>query len=846
MDKKVAISVSVDEAQFSRAKQKLSEITAEIKKIADLTKGLDLGGLFSGVGTRKRQAGTGNNTAARGAAAAPNVSLGGVENLAKSAQAFRQAGDSAKTALKGMSDAFKEHVGVSSRESKRLLQEMGELEKGFDRLSRKAKGMGGGGDFTANERSSISGPMGRIFNRGGGGRGDLTGAELASIQSPMGRAMGSGFWNKSIPGTPEMPGGSNSFLARGLGIKGGPALGVLGPLAAIATAVNYGMEQRNVNQMANLGYQANHLPFLAATRSAAAGQFFGGNALAIKQGDFARSMALSSLGKDRNFMSLIGDQRMNYQKMAIDKTDSTSFWQNPTFGNARSQFRNWVGGGASRMTDFLGGAEVPGLAAAQANEIRNRIQKDFISTRGTEDLGKMLDLKMQQDPVNNALMNSVWSGASGNLGLSRAAGISGGLRWKRGRGGMQQYDTVSDFNAAALRTGFGGGEIAGQMMQTMAASGRRGGVGTAASLMNAGFGGLSNATNLYGQGAQFGAGGFYGGFQGLLGAGGVGGVAGSQLGSLVMNGMNGGNFTGFSGPNVGLGFAGVLADATMTGNASTDIRQARKLSSGLNGMNNMMSGALDPLQQALNYSAAMSAMPGSGFASKKALMDMDAPTRMEILRSGKVPEWMRESGVGLKDVQSYVGAQGATALSRISDPMVSGTGLEGALGRYRKSGGLDYLRGMKGGDRDTEISRLSRLFNMSGMESLDGSEMMIRLGLGEKGIGRRARGRGVGAGLDYGSNRMQVLRAQAGIVDDEGKALVDQKDAIADEIGRAPANARAQDRSREIAQRGAGGSPEEALASVQVALSNFVNSLRQMPGLVSGPVRAKPPIPAAR
>jgi hypothetical protein len=864
MEKQIKVTAAVDPS-FDKAIARVDQLIAKFKELAAVSK--EAGGGFGnilGLGNNRAIPGTGAGSPGRRVQAqTQQVGVGGVDNLVKSAQAFKGAGDAAKTALKGMSDAFREHVGVSTREGQKLVKELSDIEKSLERVASKAaklKGMPGGlsrlmPDASHAERESIMPSWRSRLNsmmRGGGPASDLTAEESASIQGPLGRLFrgsgGNSWWNKAIPGTPELPGSAGSGLGKlmgNLGFKGGSTgMGVAGAVAAVGAAVNYAMEQRQEQQLAALEYQTKHQPFVGAQRSATLGQVFGGNALAIRQGDLSRSMALTGLAKDKNFLGLLGNQRAEFQKFIIDKQTPTEFFQNPTAGNAWNLAKNWIGSKASRAVDFIGGAEIPGLSTQQANEIRNRMQKDFLATRAPEDMQKMLELKMQQDPVHNQLMNELYGGAIGDLSLSRAARISGGVG--RRRDGTP-FDTVKMFEARAAHGGFGSGELAGMIGQIGGVGWGLGG-GAAERLLSAQHGGLGNAVQLYGLGAQFGggtargAGRFFSGLQGMIGRGGVDVTAGAQIFGAGEGAMTAGNFSGF-GAGGGLGFMQTLADATMSGTAGGDMLRARQVQGGLGALGNVASGGVDPLQQALNMSAALKAMPGGSYAAHRALMDMDPATSSEILRTGKLPDWMESSGVKFRDVKAFIEAQGgASMVARIPDKMVKGTALEGTLSRFREAGGVGYIKSLKGEDREREISRVSRLYNLSGMGTLDATKGMVRLQLARAG-GPVARGRGAHQSVSGDSARAEAAGKAGEFLENEANVLGAEDAATRAGIGAMKKTYDAAEGARKTGQRFAGAEdPDQAIAGVAVALEQFVKSLRNVAG-PKPPARGGPPKP---
>lgn len=835
MDKKIAIVATVDEASFGRAKAKLAELVNEVKKLAEASKEVNLGGILGGVGNNRRIAGTGSQSVGQKTQAqTQNFTVGGVDNLQKTAQSFKSAGDAAKSALRGMSDSFKEHIGVSTREGQKLTKELADLERALGRVQKAASGLKG-----------IGGGMG---SPGGSG---FSGGELASISTPGGRAVGhakaAGGW--SVPGMGGFDKAGNAMATRAGYAPGGMASSIGGIGAAVGAvigAANFAMGQRQELQMSNLGYAADHQPFLASSRAATYGQIFGGNAQAIRRGDLARSAVMGDIARGQGIGGIIGSQRQMFQKFLIDKGTPTSFMSDPTLGNGYTQVKQWLGqktnSGVDKISQFFAGdVEIPGLSNKTVNEVKARMSKDFMASRSAEDFQRIVDQQMQADPMRMARLNEQYGNAFSEIGIARTAGLGGGVVT---RPDGTRYDTIKSMNARFMRSGYSASEGA-QMMATVGSTAGRGLMHqNTLGLMSAQAGGFGNAVSMYGLGAQFGGGGtFFRGLQGMIGGKAALDVtAGSQLFGAAGAQMTAGTFAG-SGAGSGLGFMQTLSDAAYGGSSGSDMLGVRQVTSGIGATNAMMGGSIDPLQQALNFSAALKAAPNANYGTHKGLLGLDLATASDIVATGKVPEGLRARGITVDLVKGYISEQNKTSFARATDKMFGNSEVGSALGRYRQSGGLGYLKGKSSRAVNKELSALAEA--LSDSTGVDRTSAMGRLRIqaaGTDGVLAKVKGRGAHDPVSRSSTAMLAAGVAGSYEQDDSLDRGKNLENTNADIGNMRGTTLGQEQARKTAQRfNDANDPDAALVGVTAALETFIRSLKNMNSGVKGMVRAGPP-----
>jgi hypothetical protein len=846
-DKQVRVTIGVDETSAAKAKRVISEITAEVNRLVAATHQINLGfgggGGGGGFGARVGSFSPGSGVSARSQLGQRMSQAGGgvTDGLARavqnSAALFKGAAQGSKDSFKIMSDSLKRHVDDSDREIRRLTGSLEKLEKQYDRLkTRQASGLGG--RLTAGAMESVQGryydTLGQLDTaRSTSGklvkaRTEIEDQALGPLKGPqtiLGRA--GGFLQQQF-GNLKQAGGE---VAGALGLPPGLLTGKMGPFAAMGAGYYAGtklVQTGRSNEVANVDYDIAQ-PFYRMNAKAAAGSIYGGNALSIRHGDLARSIAIARLSQDKGMKDV---QSVNMDRLLERSRDLAhpDTWlgmmsKNGIFGGSKDYLMGKAGG---LVSGIAGGSPA---GTMDVNTLgRTRAEQEQQSQR-IEMFQKALDAKMQEDPTFNDRVNRLYQGSIGDLGLSRAAGISGGLT-RLGKGGPA-IDSVSLLKATAMGAGYDPGEWVGAMQQMAGTAGRgflhRG----THSLLSAQSGGLGNAAQLLGVGAQFNGGGFaggqkfLGGIQGGIGRGGVDVTAGAQVLNTGMGMMTAGNFSGG-----GSGLMSTLLDATFTGSTGGDMRAARTVQGGLGAEGAMMSGGIDPLQKALNASAAMQAAPNAPIIAKDALMNMDPATMAEFMRTKQVPVELASVGVTKEMMEKYVSAQNRTAFARVTDRMTGGEGTAtgAAVERYRKSGGLGYLKGQSREDVDKEIGLLAPGLKFAGgASSLDDAKGRLLFEAATQGVRRGGRGRGAHESTGAGTARMTAAGSQALFEAKEGF-----QNAADDKVIKTATNAmihtesRLEDARKESIRAMSSGDPSFAIKGVAEALTNFVTSIRHM------------------
>ncbi len=859
--KQIKITALVDEASFAKSIRMIRELTSQVTKLVEATQKVNLGfGMGGGGGGGARVSGTsapaGSGSSMTQVSQRMNTAGGGLtDNLSRavtnSAQLFKAASTGTTQAFKIMSDALRSNVNESDREIKRLTSSLQGLEKSYDRLKqRQASGRGGAltdaaigrvsGDFTGTAQQ---------LNQAQEHRAKAVAAQekLQATANPGLFQRARGALNESLPSV----GGAVSSLRQipgfgGLMNFGSSPLGLGMAAFSGASAV---LGARNSNEMANLNYQIDR-PMFGSGAKGQLGQIFGGNAMAIRHGDLARSMAMSSLKDDPAMKAIVSD---NMRKMLVERRNgmnpvgaTESLARGGGFGGLYGAFKDNLGvvGQHYLGTGGQGGTNLPGTGVQQV--ARDRAAAEQIAMQ-SEMFQKRLEAKMQEDPMFNDRVNRQYSGAFGQLSLARASGVSNSMRSVVDAGGNRAQMRGTDFlKATAESQGYDVNEYVGGMQQMGSTVGRSFMHRGTSSLLSAQAGGLSNIAQLRAAGSQY-NGGDYGRFerniQGRIGRGGVDITAASQISGMGA-GMMQGQFSG-----TGVGLMSTLLDAGYTGNGAGDMRMARAIGSGVGAIGNMMSGGIDPLQKALNASAAMAAAPGASQATKNALMSMDPGTAMDAIKNGRVPENLKNMGVTMTMLQKYVQTQDQTAFSRVSPEMMAGTKTGAAVAAYKAAGGLSFLAGKSKTEINSTLRALAPGLRMAGGAATD-EAALGRLTLEASMGGLLGRGRGRGAhGAGAIKNKDGSLTIEGAVSSDvarntaeEGMQVGADGKLIVGGIANMGTNKTANERARRTGQAAiSGASPEEAANSVAVALQVFITSIKGVASSVGGSGRQLAP-----
>jgi hypothetical protein len=127
----------------------------------------------------------------------------------------------------------------------------------------------------------------------------------------------------------------------------------------------------------------------------------------------------------------------------------------------------------------------------------------------------------------------------------------------------------------------------------------------------------------------------------------------------------------------------------------------------------VLAGSIDPLQNALNASAAIA-------AGNWRLAHIDAETIISVLSRGEhgLPESARAMGFTVPQVQAYAAEVfGPKLYARFVPAAARGTPMASAVERLRRSRSYDYIRALPRKDREQEFVALAAAHSFSIGES---------------------------------------------------------------------------------------------------------------------------------
>lgn len=533
--------------------------------------------------------------------------------------------------------------------------------------------------------------------------------------------------------------------------------------------------------------------------------------------------------------------------------DGVELFSHP-INNLKRHFTNGIGG----LVSADGGGGVPGEPSAAFVARNNAIIQHAMDQPKRRQ--EIVENYIASHPVFGNQLNEFYNNSLGDLELSRSAGISGAFIKRRdGTYG----DSVADFKAGADLLHISAGERAG-LRQTMGASAGRGFFGNGDSLISPQAGGLSNAAQIFGVGAQFngggqwgGAAGFMKGIQGQIGRGGVDVTAGAQIAGVGMGAMTSGSF----GATGGGGFMAEMMEAASGGSTGRDMRGARGVARGLAGMGQVMSGSLDPLQKALNYSAAMQVGGDLPWQTQQALANMDPATMMEVMRNPNSAQAnsLKSKGLTADLMRKYMSASGQSTFSRIVAETLTDRGKQ-ALASYQSSGGnTKYMQGlvnnltaakhMKGSKKkreravsdatsalDQAESDLASLYELDRGWDTETALYNVRLQMSREGLFPKLKGHGAHRSDTTKSNRGQVQKVKAGITKQTGNTVAQSEadgKVISTAVGNVKGNADTEDKLGQAAAHAgatAGGDLNATIGQLDGILRKFVGQVHELAG----------------
>lgn len=596
-------------------------------------------------------------------------------------------------------------------------------------------------------------------------------------------------------------------------------------------------------------------PFYAANRRAAIGQHFGGQAVGVLQGDLSLARAIKAAAQDPEYKKLQSTDMTNLRlsKAASDagaikyenlKGEKDFSLTGATTGNIAAVVKQGIqkgisdgfkavsagidtgsvvqGAGFDGMgIEGIGVVKAPVQAgkrdeATSAMDVKLRkSQEQDVLIENLEAQRRYVAQKQAEAPMFNYQSQRLMGSAFGTMSMLRAAGL--GNREVRDKKTKEFQGWSGDIWGQRMQEmGFDPGEAAGMRAQLGRTAGR-GNMGLGTTAMMAGAGGLFNAPDILGAGAQLGGargpGGFFKGVQGAVGAGGLDVTAGATLagsfGQLALQGH-----AGIGGE--GDAFQAFAGAAYVPGhNAGQDLRAANNAAGGMQALGDLFGGRTDPLGQSLTRRAALKGARGRGSYVADAIeRALGNPVEMASIMSkdGQVPPGLAALGIEKKDLQAAWNEQNLQNTIRTVQralPMETPAGKMAA--KVRAAGG-DLTQAVKGmvheglGDKRfglletlrkkgtlsaserKESDRLEKeaygiyspgLKGLAEIQASDAGgkftgeqvEQSLEQQLGIGGFGRRVRGRGAGDTIGRSAPQKRAAKIQGGLTGANSKLL---------------------------------------------------------------------------
>lgn len=630
-NKKIKISVQVDDVSISAFRRAIREITADV---ANLVKQINeasrlLGGAFS-----TRASGAGGRSSA--GASAPRTTPGGSNTLGKfmdnTSEPFYALGKSAKGAaneVKAASRVMSNDIVQFSQKTSDAVSETIEKMEELQELQQKIITKGGPNVF-------------------------VKGANPFAAMTPGPASSGGGGLFSGQLGTALLGGGGGGFrsIASALGVPSW-AVGGAGVLGAAYGAWNlsknvYGaIQDREANLAQNYLEEGMH-PYQMRARMAQAT----GNMARTIRGSLPHQIAVSKLTRSDMYAGMSDEARRAMFVKAMHDAGMTSKSGFEEYNQQRiNSILYSIGKGGSFQDVDIQGERAARVASS-------------IKAQQIERMGEVINQKvLGMDALDVDAQNNFYSNVQGRISGMNAAGTGWGYkRVKDPKTGKWVRET-DPLTGRPIRTNLAERLGEGSIFSNAEVQGARQSIrntlgpafqGMAKPFLDAQYGGLGNVAGIYGAGAMFG--GAAGGSALLgtvqhrgVGTGGINVAAGAQIADLVTQQMM------VSG-NMGTGteaMAGFLA-AGATGDPGFDLRAARNMREGLGAANAWSGGTLDPLQQGLNIANAASALSKAGMGGDlnaiRALAGMSAAEHAQIARSGgKIAPGSTLANLGVTD-----------------------------------------------------------------------------------------------------------------------------------------------------------------------------------------------------
>jgi hypothetical protein len=843
-DKNVKIAFQVDQQSADKAKRIIGSVIDEVDRLVKVTSKINFGGLGGGgsggqVSSFSGKGGAGN-VGTQMSQKVGGAAGGVIEGLTRSASAtsaiFKSAGAGATGAFKIMGDSLRDLVSKSDREIGRLEGSLSKLEKTYTKLkTQSGRGMSGPGmnavlDQNQDRYFNEAGQLAKARNLRATLQGQLDEAEPQK-QGLFGR-MRAGFGNFAS----NVQNGLQSSLGPfGLGAFVGAGAAALPAAAMMLTSGSGAFRRGNVDW-------AIDRPLITSQKEASFGGVFGGYAVGARNGDVATTHAIRQAAKDADFKEILGKHYTEALVLKAKLGNAVGIGENLSVGagGIAAAASQRIGRGAERIANFAG-IKNDNMGDSTVQEIDREKAMQLVAKYQPEKYAEMVANKRASDPLFAQTANSMYQGVFGNIGSINASRTSGNTM--RDKNGNIIGNSFNEFQRRAMNDYWDPEQVAGMMGQLSQPLGRRlSGQGIAEKILGLNVGGFGSSANVFGAGSQFGRTNRAGGnaltsvFQGLTGAGVKRGTqaldisAGSAIGSMVAGSMTGGNFMGPSGE----GFAETALNAAYAGgNAGKEMRLARAMPSGLAAMDSFASGSLDPLQGAVNMSAALKVAGNMPWETKKLLMSLDSASLMDILAKGKIPMSLLHTGITVPMVREYVSSRNGMAFARVNDTMLTPEHASIA-NAYRKGGIKEALKGFKTVEGKTgALADLANAMRTSTGHSFEADYTMFRLEAAGAHLLGGVRGRGAGRSVSKKSPYAAPAPAQGANAHDVGEYAGAHEGELKSDFAATPGITAPAESARQAALANATGDPEQMAENIGTILSAFARKMEELAGVAS-------------
>lgn len=894
--KQIKLQLVVDKASFDRLNEVIRQVTREVTQLVEMLNrlGTGVGGIGGRGGmvtagakatsTTGSSGGTGGLSGLTAMTSAVSTRSVGTSNditktLVENKNLLKAVSSGSREVMKDMADSVRDSIRAQTAEIDKLRNSLKKLNQEYKETQADLKA--GKAGPTAEGLAAIDRDRAQVTHDLLRGEGNLADSQKALAElggGAPGAARKYGFGQRffatqagrigGLLAGPEGAQATQSFFMDGAGAGAAKLLGPAGIALAVGMAA-----QKFVGTQIQSSVQANQdwwatKRWIPEQNKAAIGGTFGGLGASIRWGsDFSTVRSTQNVLHSKGFRDLLTDderRRLMIQEQHLDTGQAIGLGE---YGTAWSNLKEDMG------RSLTGGDKT------QRGIARDTATMQIIQAHAA-DFDKMVQMDKQKNALRTALYDATWQEAPGFTGAARMLGISEGEK----RSGAYWRDDMSEAEKAAriaagqkLRD-LGMGDVyagkwapsaldkadlmlgkmgyttaeGGAMAQSIARAAGRGYMGHYGGLLGMQTGGLSNVANIFGVGAQFDAG-FKGkgnpallrAIQGSIGRGGIDVTAGDILSQTVGGAMTAGNWTSDMGG--GVDFARGLFSAASGGSAGGDMRGARIMQAGMGAYGNILSGGADRLQQGINVLSGVQAMGDLGRYARYDVQSLGPAEMTQILRSGKVPDYLARQGITIDHIRKYASAQTKFGFSRNIGAEESPE-MQARLQAVRAAGGTNaYLRqvvsGKKGKARTDALSSAVEDLATLRRHGLGGTREenvgAIRSeAMADKELYGDLKGKGAHDPSDPNSTARRVIAAQAQARYDKAGMRTDEKENL-DKTAAAKLDAAKSLQAMTQVVMANEAKFSESLARLTAAIDNAVNDLDGTRASHIGPPKGK-------